>query len=113
MKTESRSQLEALEKTPSGIAGLDEITGGGLPRGRPSLVCGGAGAGKTMLAMEFVVRGATQYNEPGVFVAFEETEEELAKNVKSLWWRSSLRMFWRCLPNAAMCWTLPQKRSFR
>ncbi len=84
MKTRDNTKVESLEKTPSGIAGLDEITGGGLPKGRPSLVCGSAGAGKTMLAMEFIVRGATQYGEPGVFVAFEETEEELAKNVKSL-----------------------------
>ena len=73
-----------LPKCPTGIAGLDEITGGGLPRGRPTLVCGGAGCGKTLLAMEFLVRGATQFDEPGVFMAFEETAEELAKNVASL-----------------------------
>ena len=71
-------------KTPTGIQGLDEVTGGGLPRGRPTLVCGGAGCGKTLLATEFVVRGATLYNEPGVFLAFEETPEELIKNVRSL-----------------------------
>src|SRR5882724_1563576 len=75
---------DALPKVPTGIPGLDEITGGGFPKGRPSLVCGSAGCGKTLLAMEFLVRGATNYNEPGVFVAFEETEEELAKNVASL-----------------------------
>jgi circadian clock protein KaiC len=63
---------------------LDEITSGGLPRGRPTLVCGAAGAGKTLLAMEFLVRGATNYDEPGVFLAFEETPEELTKNVRSL-----------------------------
>jgi len=63
---------------------LDEITGGGLPRGRPTLVCGSAGCGKTLLGMEFIVRGATQYDEPGVFMSFEETAEELVKNVKSL-----------------------------
>lgn len=73
-----------LAKAPSGIRGIDEITGGGLPRGRPTLVCGGAGCGKTLLAMEFLVRGATEHGEPGVFVAFEETEEELAQNVASL-----------------------------
>src|SRR4029077_20139106 len=73
-----------LEKAPTGITGLDQITSGGLPRGRPSLVCGSAGCGKTLLAMEFLVRGATEFNEPGVFMAFEETEEELAKNVASL-----------------------------
>lgn len=73
-----------LAKTATGITGLDEITNGGLPKGRPSLICGSAGAGKTMLAMEFLARGAMQYNEPGVFMAFEETEEELTKNVASL-----------------------------
>lgn len=73
-----------LAKCPTGINGLDEITGGGLPRGRPTLVCGTAGCGKTLLAMEFLVRGASRYNEPGVFISFEETSEELAKNVASL-----------------------------
>jgi circadian clock protein KaiC len=73
-----------LEKSPTGIQGLDEITGGGLPKGRPTLVCGGAGSGKTILAMEFLVRGARQFNEPGVFMAFEETEEELTKNAITL-----------------------------
>ena len=76
--------IVGLEKCPSGIAGLDEITSGGLPRGRPTLVCGAAGCGKTLLAMEFIVRGATQFNEPGVFVSFEETSEELVRNVKSM-----------------------------
>lgn len=85
MKTKMMNQTPGvLEKVPSGVAGLDEIIGGGLPKGRPSLVCGSAGAGKTMLAMEFLVRGAAQHDEPGVFVAFEETEEELTKNVASL-----------------------------
>src|SRR5882672_4400502 len=74
----------ALEKAPTGIQGLDEITGGGFPKGRPTLVCGGAGCGKTLLGAEFLVRGATKYHEAGVFIAFEETEEELAKNVASL-----------------------------
>src|SRR5664279_313526 len=73
-----------LPKCPTGIQGLDEITGGGLPRGRPTLVCGGAGCGKTLLAAEFLVRGATQFDEPGVFMAFEETEKELKANVASL-----------------------------
>jgi circadian clock protein KaiC len=71
-------------KSPTGIQGLDEVTGGGLPRGRPTLVCGSAGCGKTLLAMEFLVRGALQYGEPGVFMAFEETAEELTENVRSL-----------------------------
>src|SRR6516225_9778695 len=73
-----------LPKAPTGIAGLDEITGGGLPRGRPTLVCGSAGCGKTLLAIEFLVRGATQHGEPGVFLAFEETADELSQNVRSL-----------------------------
>jgi circadian clock protein KaiC len=73
-----------LAKCPTGITGLDEITGGGLPLGRPTLVCGGPGCGKTLLSMEFVVRGAVTYGEPGVFMSFEETSEELAKNVASL-----------------------------
>ena len=74
----------SLPKCPTGIHGLDEITLGGLPRGRPTLVCGGAGCGKTLLGMEFLVRGATQFNEPGVCLSFEETAEELASNVASL-----------------------------
>jgi len=73
-----------LIKSPTGIQGFDEITGGGLPEGRPTLVCGGAGCGKTLFAMEFLVRGATQFNEPGVFMSFEETNDELVKNVASL-----------------------------
>ncbi len=71
-------------KCPTGIKGLDEITGGGLPQGRPTLICGGAGCGKTLMAMEFIVRGATEFNEPGVFMSFEERPEELARNVRSL-----------------------------
>jgi len=74
----------ALPKSPTGILGLDEIIGGGLPKGRPTLVCGGAGCGKTLLAVEFLVRGITQYDEPGVFLAFEESAEELTQNVRSL-----------------------------
>jgi len=73
-----------LPKCPTGIHGLDEITAGGLPRGRPTLVCGGAGCGKTLFAMEFLVRGAVQFGEPGVFMSFEETEAELKSNVASL-----------------------------
>ena len=78
------SHRNVLAKTPTNIQGLDEITGGGLPAGRPTLVCGGAGCGKTLLAMESLVRGATEYNEPGVFISFEETEKELTANVASL-----------------------------
>jgi len=73
-----------LEKAPTGISGLDEITSGGLPKGRPTLVCGSAGCGKSMFAMEFLVRGILEYGEPGVFIAFEETPEDLEKNVASL-----------------------------
>lgn len=73
-----------LEKAPTGIRGLDEVTAGGLPRGRPTLVCGGPGCGKTLLATEFLVRGATEYGEPGVLMSFEETAKDLADNVASL-----------------------------
>jgi len=86
MKTKSplSASLPALPKTPTGITGFDEITGGGLPQGRPALICGGAGCGKTLFSIEFIVRGARDFNEPGVFLAFEETREELSKNVASL-----------------------------
>ncbi|MBZ5713831.1 circadian clock protein KaiC [Nannocystis pusilla] len=78
------SERPSIPKAPTGIHGLDDITGGGLPRGRPTLVCGSAGCGKTLMAMEFLVRGATDYDEPGVFFAFEETADDLAANVRSL-----------------------------
>ena len=80
----AKHDVAVLEKCPTGIRGLDEITMGGLPRGRPTLICGGAGAGKTLFAMQFLVRGATDYGEPGVFMTFEETPEDLAKNFISL-----------------------------
>ena len=76
--------LKTLPKALTGIQGLDEITGGGLPSGRPTLVSGGAGSGKTMFGLEFLVRGATQYGEPGVFMSFEETIPDLTKNAASL-----------------------------
>jgi circadian clock protein KaiC len=79
-----KQKLRLLPKSPTGIPGMDEITGGGLPKGRPTLVAGSAGCGKTLFAMEFLVNGATEYDEPGVFVAFEENAEELAQNVASL-----------------------------
>lgn len=78
------ASAERLEKAPTGIAGFDEVTSGGVPKGRPTIVCGGPGCGKTMFAVEFLVRGATEYNEPGVLMTFEETSEEMAKNVASL-----------------------------
>src|SRR3978361_393947 len=73
-----------LPKAPTGIAGFDEITLGGLPTGRPSLFCGAAGCGKTLFAVTFLVNGATQFDEPGVFMSFEERSEDLAANVASL-----------------------------
>ena len=78
------NKLPSLPKTPTGINGLDEITLGGLPTGRPTLVCGSAGCGKTLFSLEFLVHGALQFNEPGVFMAFEERAQDLADNVASL-----------------------------
>ncbi|HZO04459.1 MAG TPA: circadian clock protein KaiC, partial [Burkholderiales bacterium] len=83
MKME-RPQARALPKAATGIHGLDEITGGGLPRGRPTLICGGPGCGKTLFAAEFLIRGAMEFKEPGAFITFEESGEELAQNVRSL-----------------------------
>jgi KaiC/GvpD/RAD55 family RecA-like ATPase len=80
----ARSPDTGLAKAPTGIDGVDQITGGGLPRGRPTLVCGAAGSGKTLFAIEFLVRGATRFDEPGVLVTFEETADELRANVRSL-----------------------------
>jgi circadian clock protein KaiC len=73
-----------IAKCPTGIRGLDEILSGGLPRGRPTLIAGSAGCGKTLLAMEFLIRGIQQFGETGVFMAFEENERELIHNVASL-----------------------------
>jgi circadian clock protein KaiC len=80
----AKHTVDVLEKCPTGIKGLDEITKGGLPRGRPTLICGGAGSGKTLFAMEFLMRGAMDFGEPGVFMTFEETPKDLAKNFISL-----------------------------
>src|SRR5688572_30596452 len=74
----------SLPKAATGIRGFDAITQGGLPRGRPSLICGGPGCGKTIFGVEFLVRGIEDFSEPGVFIAFEETAEDLAQNVTSL-----------------------------
>ncbi len=79
-----KHDLVAVEKCPTGIRGLDQITNGGLPKDRPTLVCGGAGSGKTLFAMEFLMHGAIEYGEPGVFMTFEETPQDLAKNFYSL-----------------------------
>ncbi len=84
MRRAKRIAGTALAKTPTGIQGLDEVTGGGLPKGRTTLVCGGAGCGKSLLVMEFLVHGALRYGEPGVCMDFEETAEKLTANVASL-----------------------------
>jgi circadian clock protein KaiC len=80
----ANDHYSSLPKTPTGISGLDEITGGGLPKGRPTLIAGEAGCGKTLMSLEFIVKGALEFNEPGVFMAFEEKTDELAMNVASL-----------------------------
>ncbi|TAK81678.1 MAG: circadian clock protein KaiC [Betaproteobacteria bacterium] len=84
MPTRTKAQRNGLPKAPTGIKGLDEITLGGLPRGRPTLVCGGPGCGKTLFGLEFLLRGARDFGEPGVFMAFEETQQDLSQNVRSL-----------------------------
>jgi circadian clock protein KaiC len=84
LRNENSSVLPQLEKARTGITGFDEITKGGLPKGRPTIVCGGPGCGKTMFAVEFLVRGATQFREPGVLLTFEETAGEMTRNVASL-----------------------------
>lgn len=84
MPSESKRKKVPLEKAQTGIGGFDDITLGGLPRGRPTLLCGAAGCGKTLFAMTFLVNGAAEYDEPGVFVSFEETAPDLAANVASL-----------------------------
>lgn len=84
MPEKSLSRQFMLPKAQTGIIGFDEITQGGLPKGRPTLICGSAGSGKTLFGMEFLVRGITQFDEPGVFVAFEESIDDLGQNVASL-----------------------------
>jgi circadian clock protein KaiC len=87
MRKESNNNsttLPLFPKSPTGIDGLDEITFGGIPLGRPTLICGEAGTGKTLFAMEYIIKGATQFGEPGVFMAFEEKAEELTLNVAAL-----------------------------
>lgn len=80
----ARKQILVLEKCPTGILGLDDITDGGFPKGRPTLICGGAGSGKTLIAMEFLARGALDHGEPGVYITFEERKDDLVKNFASL-----------------------------
>jgi circadian clock protein KaiC len=78
------SPKQELAKSPTGIQGLDEITNGGLPKGRPTLICGGAGSGKTLLAASFLLNGVVEFDEPGILMTFEETGEELASDLASL-----------------------------
>lgn len=84
VQEQTKSNSFIFPKTPTGVDGLDEITDGGFPKGRPTLICGGAGCGKTLLSMQFLIKGITDYNEPGVFMSFEEPSDDLSLNVKSL-----------------------------
>lgn len=84
MAQKKAKSLPRLEKAPTGITGFDQITEGGLPKGRPTLICGSAGCGKSLLATEFLIRGVLEYNEPGVLMTFEETADDIRKNVASL-----------------------------
>lgn len=84
MQKKTKSNSFIFPKTPTGVDGLDEITDGGFPQGRPTLICGGAGCGKTLLSMQFLIKGITEFNEPGVFMSFEEPSNDLSVNVKSL-----------------------------
>src|SRR5688572_18443820 len=84
MSKRTETKRTSLKKAPTGIEGLDQITGGGLPQGRPTLICGGPGCGKSLMGIEFLVRGAMQFGEPGVMMTFEETADDIRKNVASL-----------------------------
>lgn len=84
VQEKSKLQNFKFPKTPTGVEGLDEITDGGFPKGRPTLICGGAGCGKTLLSMQFLIKGITEFKEPGVFMSFEEPSDDLTLNVKSL-----------------------------
>jgi circadian clock protein KaiC len=79
-----REKNTEFPKSKSGIEGLDEITGGGFPKGRPTLICGSAGCGKTLMGIQFLVKGVTEFGEPGVFMSFEESSKDLSQNVQSL-----------------------------
>src|ERR1700692_865926 len=79
-----REKPEVFLKCKTGVDGLDEITGGGFPKGRPTLICGSAGCGKTLMGIQFLVKGITDFGEPGVFMSFEETVKDLTQNVRSL-----------------------------
>ena len=84
MKIQKLASSNFLKKVPTGITGFDEIAGGGVPAGRPTLICGSAGCGKSLFATEFLIRGITQFGEPGVLMTFEETADDIKKNVASL-----------------------------
>jgi circadian clock protein KaiC len=84
VQEKEKSHSFIFPKTPTGVDGLDEITDGGFPKGRPTLICGGAGCGKTLLSMQFLIKGITEYDEPGVFMSFEEPTEDIIQNVRSL-----------------------------
>ncbi|MDW0170668.1 MAG: circadian clock protein KaiC [Nitrososphaeraceae archaeon] len=84
MQKKSKTTNFIFPKTPTGVDGLDEITNGGFPQGRPTLICGGAGCGKTLLSIQFLIKGITEFKEPGVFMSFEEPSDDLTLNVKSL-----------------------------
>lgn len=83
-KVKAQTKKFEFPKAQTGVEGLDEVTGGGFPKGRPTLICGGAGCGKTLLSMQFLIKGVTEFNEPGVFMSFEETSRDLSLNVRSL-----------------------------
>src|SRR5450830_445811 len=87
MKSVQSPLVKAPTKAPTGIAGFDEITGGGLPRGRTTLLVGGPGSGKTVLALQFLVHGAQDCKEPGIFVAFEESSKRIVANAESFGWK--------------------------
>src|SRR6202011_2909578 len=87
MKLERSSPVMALRKSPSGILGFDDITGGGLPRGRTTLLAGGPGCGKTIFALQYLVNGAREFDDPGIFVAFEEASRRILANAESFGWR--------------------------
>ena len=87
MKTVRSAPVKVSSKTPTGIAGFDEITGGGLPQGRTTLLTGGPGSGKTIFALQFLVHGARECGEPGIFVAFEETSGRIVTNAETFGWK--------------------------
>jgi circadian clock protein KaiC len=84
IKKKDPTKPNQLEKCPTGIKGLDEVTEGGFPKNRTTLISGGAGSGKTLLGIDFLIKGAADFNEPGIFMSFEETEDDLYKDVASL-----------------------------